>query len=133
MNKLILNRRIFIWVLRLIAAGIMLQTLYFKFTGATESIFIFKTLGIEPWGRYLSGFVELLASVLILINPLSWLGSVLSVGTMAGAILGHLTQLGIEVQSDGGLLVGLACVVLVCTLVNLFFERKNIWIIGGKL
>ena len=133
MKKTILNRPILIWILRLIAASIMLQTLYFKFTGASESIYIFKTMGIEPWGRYLTGTIELIASICMLINPLSWFGSVLSLGTMSGAIMGHLTKLGIEVQGDGGLLFGLACAVFITALSNLYYERKNIWVIGGKL
>lgn len=84
------------------------------------------SMGIEPWGRYLTGVIELIAGICILINPVSWFGSLLSLGTMAGAIIGHLTKLGIEVQGDGGLLFGLACIVFFASLINLFLERKNI-------
>jgi len=133
MKKTILNRPILSWVFRLIASVILLQTLYFKFTGAPESIFIFQTLGIEPWGRFLTGVIELIASIFLLINPLSWIGSILSLGTMSGAIMGHLSKIGIEVQGDGGLLFGLACIVFITSMINLYFERKKIWIIGSKL
>ena len=102
------------WIVRLVAAGVLLQTLFFKFTGAPESVFIFTTLGLEPWGRIGSGVAELIASGLLLWTPTAGLGGVLTVGLMTGAIVGHLTSLGIEIQDDGGLLFGLACLVWIC-------------------
>ena len=87
--------------LKVIVAAILLQTLYFKFTGAPESIYIFETVGMEPWGRIGSGIVELIASVLLLIRRTAWLGALLALGTICGAIFFHLTILGIEVQGDG--------------------------------
>jgi putative oxidoreductase len=105
-----------LWAARLVAALIMLQTLYFKFTGAPESIYIFTTVGMEPWGRYAVGFFELIASVLLLITSVSWIGALLSGGLMAGAILMHLTRLGVEVQGDGGYLFILALIVLVLSI-----------------
>jgi putative oxidoreductase len=45
------------WGLRIIAAVILLQTLYFKFTGHPESIALFTKLGMEPWGRIGTGFI----------------------------------------------------------------------------
>lgn len=96
------------WVLRLIAAGIMLQTLFFKFTAAPESVYIFTKLGMEPWGRIGIGCLELVASILILIPKTTSLGALLGVGIIAGALFFHLTQLGINVQNDGGKLFILA-------------------------
>lgn len=100
-----------LWAVRLVAAIILLQTLYFKFLGQPESVYIFSKLGVEPWGRIGSGIVELIASVLILIPRTSWIGAGLGLGVMAGAILSHLTILGIEVQGDGGYLFFLALAV----------------------
>src|ERR1051325_2606392 len=88
------------WVLRVVAAIILLQTLFFKFTAAPESVYIFTKVGAEPWGRIGSGVVELIAAILILTPRFTWLGSLLAMGVMAGAIFSHLTVLGIEVQSD---------------------------------
>jgi putative oxidoreductase len=124
---------IFTWILRIAAAAILLQTLYFKFTGAPESVYIFTKVGAEPWGRIGSGFVELIAAILILTPRFSWLGSLLALGVMAGAILSHLTILGIEVQGDKGLLFALALAVFVASALNLYFERVQIPILGGKL
>jgi uncharacterized membrane protein YphA (DoxX/SURF4 family) len=107
------------WALRVIAAVILLQTLWFKFTAAEESVYIFSTLGMEPWGRIGSGVAELIAAVLLLIPRTSVLGALLGLGIMSGAIFFHLTQLGIEVQGDGGqlfiyaLLVFVSCAILV--------------------
>ena len=121
------------WVLRLAAAGILLQTLFFKFTAAPESVYIFTKVGLEPWGRIGSGVVELIAALLILSPRLTWLGSTIAVGVMAGAILSHLTLLGIEVQGDKGLLFALALVVFVAAAINLFLHRAEIPLIGRKL
>ncbi len=111
------------WALRIIAAVILLQTLYFKFTGAPESIYIFTTMGIEPWGRIGSGVVELIASILLLMSRTTWLGAALALGTIMGAIASHLFVLGIEVQGDGGQLFLLAVVVAICSAALLWMER----------
>lgn len=119
-----------LWVLRLSAAAILLQTLFFKFTGAPESIYIFSTLGVEPFGRYFSGMSELIASILLLFPGLALLGAGMAAGIMCGAIFSHILILGIVVQDDGGLLFGLACIVLISSSLIIFLERQQIplWI-----
>ena len=121
------------WILRITAAIILLQTLFFKFTAAPESVYIFTKVGAEPWGRIGSGIVELIAAILILIPRYSWLGSLLAVGVMAGAIVSHLTILGITVMGDNGLLFGLALTVFVTSAINLFLLRQQIPVIGRRL
>src|SRR5438132_11737282 len=121
------------WVLRISAAIILLQTLFFKFTAAPESVYIFTKVGAEPWGRIGSGVVELIAAVLILTPRFTWLGSLLALGVMAGAILGHLPILGIEVEGDKGLLFALAVIVFVSSAVNLVLHRNAIPLIGRRL
>src|SRR3989449_2196144 len=96
------------WVLRITAAIILLQTLFFKFTAAPESVYIFTTVGAEPWGRIGSGVIELIASFLLLVPSTAPVGAALALASMSGAILTHLTILGIEVKGDGGLLFALA-------------------------
>jgi len=125
--------RVVSWVLRLAAAVILLQTLFFKFTGAPESIYIFTRVHAEPWGRIGSGVMELVASILLLTSRFTWLGSLLATCAMAGAILSHLTLLGIEVQGDKGLLFGLAIAVFISSAINLYLHRKQIPVIGEKL
>lgn len=119
-----MKNSIFIWIVKLTAVIILLQTLYFKFTGAEESVYIFTTLGIEPFGRIGSGIVELIASILILIPRTTILGAIMGVGTMTGAILSHLFILGIEVKNDGGTLFILAIITFLCCLV-LIYNQKN--------
>ena len=118
------------WVLQLVAAAILLQTLFFKFTGAEESVYIFSKLGAEPVGRIGSGVVELIASLLLLIPSTVTLGALLSMGVMAGAILSHLTVLGIEVKGDGGLLFALALTVFVSAAIVLAIRRADIPYVG---
>lgn len=118
------------WVLQLSAAAILLQTLFFKFTGAEESVFIFSTLGAEPWGRIASGVVELVAAVLLLYAPTATVGAALAMGVMVGAIGSHLTILGIEVRNDGGLLFGLALTVFLASAMILAIRRADIPVVG---
>ena len=120
------TQRIVSWICRLTAAVILLQTLFFKFTGAPESIYIFTKVGLEPWGRYGSGVVELIAAVLLLSRCHCWLGALLALGVMGGAIISHLTKLGIVVQDDGGLLFALALTVAVTSAVTAFLHRSQI-------
>ena len=117
---------IFTWLLRLIVAAILLQTLYFKFTGAEESIYIFKTLGMEPYGRIGSGIVELIASILIVIPRTALFGALLGLGVMIGAILSHIFVLGIEVQNDGGTLFTLAIITFLCCSILVYQNRSKI-------
>ncbi len=115
-----------LWTLRIIPAVILLQTLFFKFTGAPESVWIFTQLGVEPWGRYLSGALELLAAVLILYPKTTPFGALLAVGLMVGAIGAHFTTLGIVVQDDNGLLFGLALVVFVLSAILVWTQKDRI-------
>ena len=121
------------WALQVTVAVILLQTLFFKFTGAKESVYIFTTVGAEPWGRIGSGILELVAAVMLLTPALVTYGAILTVGVMSGAILSHLTILGIEVKGDGGLLFGLALTCCVGSLVILAIRRTAIPVVGRYL
>lgn len=118
------------WVLQFVVAVILLQTLFFKFTAAAESVYIFSTLGAEPWGRIGSGAVELIAAILLLVPATVTAGAALALAVIVGAILSHLTILGIEVQGDGGLLFVLALTVFVASAVILVLRRNEIPVIG---
>jgi hypothetical protein len=121
------------WALQVTVAVILLQTLFFKFTGAEESVYIFTTVGAEPWGRIGSGILELVAAVMLLTPALVAYGAILTIGLMSGAILSHLTILGIEVKGDGGLLFGLALTCFVGSLVILSIRRTAIPVVGRYL
>ena len=121
------------WILRGIAAVILLQTLFFKFTGARESVYIFTTLGLEPWGRIGSGVVELIASILLLTPRTVVFGAALSLGVIAGAIVSHLSKLGIALPAvgDSGELFALAVAVFLCSAALLVMHRQEIPFIGS--
>jgi len=121
------------WVLRIAVAVILLQTLFFKFTGAEESIYIFTTVGAEPWGRYGSGVMELIAAALLLIPGTVAIGALLALGVGVGAVFSHLTLLGIDVKGDGGLLFGLACVALAGSAIVLAIHRRELPVVGPSL
>lgn len=113
------------WILRIIAALIMLQTLYFKFSGSEESVYIFSKLGMEPWGRIGTGILELIASILILYPKTTFFGSLLAIGLMLGAIGAHFTKLGIVVKNDGGQLFIYALIVLVSSIILAVIYRND--------
>ena len=134
------------WIVRIAAAVILLQTLFFKFTAAPESVYIFTKLGtfihtyipfasisgVEVSGRIGSGIVELIAAVLLLTRRFVWAGAVLAMAATGGAIVSHLTFLGIEVQGDKGLLFFLAIVVFVTSITTLFLHRMQVPAFGRK-
>jgi uncharacterized membrane protein YphA (DoxX/SURF4 family) len=120
MNK----TKIFLWVLRIIAATIMLQTLYFKFTGQPESVLLFTKLGMEPWGRIGTGIVELIASILLLFPRTTLLGALVGLGLMCGAIFFHLTKLGINFGGDSLLFIYAVIVFIACSLLIIVNKRQ---------
>ena len=121
------------WILQLVVAIILFQTLFFKFTGAEESKYIFNAVGAEPWGRIGTGILELIAVVLLLIPSTVTVGAILAIGAASGAILSHLTKLGIVVKDDGGLLFALAISVFISSAIILLIRRTEIPVIGNML
>ena len=132
-SQLSKGQRTMSWIAQLVVAVILLQTLFFKFTAAPESVYIFETLGLEPWGRIGSGVAELVAAVLLLVPASAAVGALVALGVIVGAIGAHLTRLGIEVQGDGGLLFGLALVVLIGSLTVLWLRRRQLPWLGARL
>lgn len=118
------------WVLRLVAAIILLQTLYFKFSGHPESVILFTKLGVEPWGRIATGVIELITAAMLLWRPTVLLGAFMGMGLMAGAIASHLFVIGVESAGDGGQLFILAFVVLFACVFIAFLFRKDILKMG---
>ncbi|MHA4740787.1 DoxX family protein [Dyadobacter sp. MSC1_007] len=118
--------KIVFWVLRIVPAVILLQTLFFKFSAAEESVYIFSKLGIEPWGRIGSGVAELIAAILILIPATTGIGAFIGLGVIAGALVSHLTLLGIEVLGDGGQLFIYALIVFLSSALLVFFEKDKL-------
>ena len=119
--------------LRIVIAVILIQTLRFKFTAHEDSIYIFETIGLEPYGRIGIGILELIASILLLIPKTVWAGALLTLGLIGGAIMMHLTQLGIVVKNDGGLLFITAITTFILSAIVLYMYRKEIPMCGKKL
>jgi len=119
--------------LRIVIAIILIQTLRFKFTAHPDSVYIFQKIGLEPIGRISIGILELIAGILVLIPKTVWAGALLTLGLIGGAIMLHLTQLGIEVNNDGGMLFITAVVTFILAAIVLFIYKKDIPIIGKKL
>ncbi len=123
---------IIVWILRLLAAGIMLQTLYFKFTGHEQSVRLFTELGMEPWGRIGTGVFELIASILILYPRTTGIGAALGLGLMSGAIFFHLTKLGIKFDGDYVLFVYAVIAFVCCAVLLLVYRSQLLSLIGVK-
>lgn len=125
-SSLTRNERLLSWICCLIAAFIMTETLFFKFTGSSESKYIFHKMGTEPWWRWGQGIWELLASICLLVPMFRWAGGILTTGAMAAAILSHVTWLGYSVQGDHGLLFFMALVTFTCGMTVLILHRHSI-------
>ncbi|MEE9408502.1 MAG: DoxX family membrane protein [Polaribacter sp.] len=128
-----MNKKI-LFILKVVAAITMLQTLFYKFTGAQESIDLFTKLAgeKEAFMRVGTGVLELIASILLFTSKKTVFGAILTAGLMGGAIMSHLTKIGIEHNNDGGILFGSAILIFVIGIIVLFSERKNIPFIGHK-
>lgn len=134
------------WVCRLIAAVILLQTLFFKFTAAPESVYIFTKLGVflnhylpflsaegvQVYARVGSGIMELIAAILLLIPRSALAGAALAMAATGGAIFSHLTFLGLVVMNDGGLLFALALIVFGTSAIAIFLHRSQIPVLGRR-
>lgn len=118
--------------LRILIAMILIQTLRFKFTAHPDSVYIFSKVGLEPVGRISIGVIELIAGILLLIPKTIWVGAMLTIGIIGGAILMHITKLGIEVNGDSGVLFFTAVFVFVCSSVILWYYKKDVPIVGSK-
>jgi uncharacterized membrane protein YphA (DoxX/SURF4 family) len=122
-----------ILVLRIAVAVILIQTLRFKFSAHPDSVYIFETVGLEPYGRIGVGILELVAGILLLIPKTVWAGALLTLGLIGGAVVMHLTQLGIEVNGDGGVLFYTAIITFLLSAVILYYFRKDVPVVGKKL
>jgi len=122
--------RVLSWICRIVAAVILGQTLFFKFTGSEESVYIFTKVGLEPWGRYGSGVAEMVAAILLLTPRFAWAGALLTIGGISGALVSHLTVLGIVVKDDGGLLFGLAITVFMASAVTAMLHHRQIPVVS---
>ena len=112
--------------LRIIVALILIQTLRFKFSAHEDSVFIFQAAGLEPYGRIGIGILELIAGILLLIPKTVWAGAALTLGIISGAIMIHLTKIGIVVNEDGGILFITACIIFLLSAIILFIYRRDI-------
>jgi len=118
------------FLIRIVIVIILIQTLRFKFTAHPDSVYIFETVGLEPYGRIGIGIIELIAGILLLIPKTVWIGAILTLGVIGGAILMHLTKLGIEIHDDGGLLFLTAVITFILSAITLYIYRKDIPLIG---
>jgi putative oxidoreductase len=119
-------KKMFVLLCRVIAAVILLQTLFFKFTAQSESVELFTKLGVEPWGRIGTGVIELVIGILLLYRGTAFIGAFLGMGVMLGALLSHLTVIGIESKGDGGQLFILAMIVFaLCIIIQLFYLEQG--------
>ena len=124
-------------VAALVAAFVMGQSLFFKFSAAPEAVALFETLGAEPVGRIGTGVAELLAVVLLLVPRTRAMGGALTLAIMAGAVFSHLTVLGIEVtgpngEGDGGALFAMALVTAVAATTVSWLERRGLPVVGAR-
>ena len=121
-------------ILKIVISIILIQTLFFKFSGAQESVDLFtKIVGEdEATMRIGTGILELIASILLFIPKRTWLGAILAFSIMGGAIMSHLTIIGIAHNNDSGALFFSAIIVLIFSFILLCLNLKSIPFISHK-
>ncbi|MCF6279404.1 MAG: DoxX family protein [Flavobacteriaceae bacterium] len=119
-------------ILRIMVAVILVQTLRFKFTAHPDSVYIFTKVALEPYGRIGIGILELISAILILIPRTIWAGAGLTLVILGCAIIMHLTQLEIEINSDLKTLFYMALGTFIISIIILYNQRKKLPIIGAK-
>jgi len=129
MTTLTTKEKTISWIFQIIAAIILGSAGFSKLSGNEMSAFVFSELGIEET-RLIIGVIETLAAFL-LITKAPYLGAILGFGTMIGAIIAHVSVLGMEIQNDGGTLVMLLAVLVVATIVIMWIWRRSLPLIGG--
>ncbi len=119
------------WGAQIVAAGILAMVMVPKFAGAQEAIDTFTTLGVEPWGRYVTAIVEVVAVVLLLVPQLGLhaIGALVATALMVGALFSHASKLGFS--GDAGSMAGMAIVVLIASLIVLYLRRQELPLVGG--
>jgi len=110
----------------IIAALILLQTLFFKFKASPESVALLTALGVEPFGRIATGVFELIAAALLIVPATRLHGGIFGVGLMFGATASHIFIVRVESNGDEGILFVLAFFVLIFSLLALYFKRPKL-------
>ena len=127
-----INAKRISWIAQILAAAILGQSLFFKFTGAPEAVHLFTALGVEPWGRFTVGAIELITVLLLLVPRTAALGAIVAIGLMVGAIGSHLTIIGVNFQGDGGTLFAMAWIVLAASFTVAVIRRRELPV-GGAM
>jgi putative oxidoreductase len=83
-----------LWILQIGAAGMFLMVGFFKLSGDPRMVGLFDAIGLGQWFRYVTGSLEVLGALLLLIPRLSGLGALLLMGVMLGAVPTHLFVVG---------------------------------------
>jgi uncharacterized membrane protein YphA (DoxX/SURF4 family) len=117
-------RFISLWILRIIPALILFQTLYFKFTAHPESVRLFTEIGMEPWGRIGTGVVELIAGILLLVPRFTGYGAILGLIMMTGALYFHLTKIGVNFGGDPLLFIYALITFVCCAALILIYKNQ---------
>jgi hypothetical protein len=132
-EKLTTKEKIISWIFQIIAAAILALAAYGKFTGEEFGTIVFERIKMGAAGKNLIGVIESLAVFLLLTPNLPHYGAILGFGTMLGALLAHLTVLGIVVNNDGGKAVMMLLTVILSCSVVMYIRRKNLPFIGGTI
>jgi putative oxidoreductase len=83
-----------LWILQIGAAGMFLMVGFLKLSGDPQMVALFQAIGLGQWFRYVTGSLEVLGAVLLLIPRLTGLGALLLVGVTLGAVTTHLFVIG---------------------------------------
>lgn len=115
-------------VFQIIAALILANAAFGKFSGNEMSVHVFHELNILET-RIVIGIIEVLAALLLL-SKIPQYGALLGFGTMLGALIAHVSILGMEIHGDGGQMVMMMAVVLLSSIIVMWINRRRMPFVG---
>lgn len=123
-----MNSNFISWVLRIITTYIIFQIVYFKLSGDPQCIFVFEKMEIEPHGRFITGLIELVVGIFLLVPNTKLLGILGAFGAASCCLTAHFTVLGIEINNDGGQLFSMTASVFVLSIILSIIHKDEIFL-----
>ena len=83
-----------LWTAQIAAAAIFLFSGTLKLAGAAPMVQVFAAIGMGQWFRYLTGSIEIVSAILLLVPSLAFFGAAALAITMVGAVVTHVAIVG---------------------------------------
>ena len=83
-----------LWFTQIALAAMFVFAGGLKLTGAPDMVGLFDAVGIGQWFRYVTGSIEVVSAIALLVPSWAAFGALLLIPTMVGAVFTHLFIVG---------------------------------------